>query len=654
VSDPQPYEACRGEAPPRPYSEHGAAWRILDPYLILAILLCIFAIGPLLLPGYFWGAHDARQTVYFLFEFDRSIEDGILYPRWAPDFAYGYGYPIFNIYGPLSSYAGEFFHLLGFDFVDAVKIVFGLSVIAAAVAMYGFARRLMGPQAGLVAAVAYTYVPYHIFDLYVRAALAESVGFAFVPLAFWAFYQVVDRPRLAAFLAAGIVYGGLMFTSNLITLLFTPILALYVVILILLKANADQPFRYLSRQSLHLLAANLANKSIPVAFSFILGLGISAFFLLPALLEYRFVRVDQWIGGRYDFHTAFVYFFQLFSPHWGFGASIPGPDDDVGFQLGAISTVLTILSLVVTLGPRKGAMGSHPYRRATLIFFQVFTVVVIFLMVPLSLPVWDRVNLARFAQFPWRLLALSAVSLAFLAGSIVADGQCRTAEEGRSAVSPLPAIILVALLLLSSYPYLTAQVRDPQPTEGPVSLASLMRFQHSADEMTGSTAWVRLIPRWSTLADQILSGKSITSKVVYGAIPPGNLLAVHSVEMDSVHELLWVHAADDGQSVTFYTPYYPGWNAYIFEDRGHGAGDLKARVGHLVQQPPIRTTDPEGWIVVSVPRGDHFLLLRFEDTPVRVVGKVITLVSVVLVLIAAAGLIVVRARRHSSATKQKL
>jgi uncharacterized membrane protein len=108
--------------------EERKSWRI-DPYLLLTLLLTVFALGPLLQPGYLWGAHDARHNVYFLFEFDRSIQDGIWYPRWAPDFTFGYGYPFFNIYGPLASYVGEVFHLIGFDFVSSVKIVFGLSIV---------------------------------------------------------------------------------------------------------------------------------------------------------------------------------------------------------------------------------------------------------------------------------------------------------------------------------------------------------------------------------------------------------------------------------------------------------------------------------------------------------------------------------------------
>ncbi len=124
-----------------------------DLYFWLTLLLSLPVIGPLLQPGYFWGAHDARHSVYFLHQFDQAIQDGAWYPRWAPDFAFGYGYPFFNIYGPLSSYVGEGFLLAGLDIVSAVKIVFGLSAVLSGLAMYLFVKRLLGPPAGLIAAL---------------------------------------------------------------------------------------------------------------------------------------------------------------------------------------------------------------------------------------------------------------------------------------------------------------------------------------------------------------------------------------------------------------------------------------------------------------------------------------------------------------------
>src|SRR4030042_270767 len=120
---------------------------------LLAPLLTVFAVAPLAHPGYFWGAHDGRHSVYFLVEFDRSFRDGVLYPRWMPDFNFGYGYPFFNIYQPGAFYLGEAFHLAGLDFVTATKLVFALGVVLSAVTMYLLGSRLWGPAGGACARV---------------------------------------------------------------------------------------------------------------------------------------------------------------------------------------------------------------------------------------------------------------------------------------------------------------------------------------------------------------------------------------------------------------------------------------------------------------------------------------------------------------------
>ena len=363
-------------------------------------------VGPLLQPGYFWGAHDARHSVYFLQQFNVALQDGVWYPRWAPDFAFGYGYPFFNIYGPLSSYAGSAFHWLGLDIVTAVKVLFGLSAVLSGLTMYSFARRLLGPPGALIAALTYVYIPYHLFDLYVRAALAESVGFIFVPLTLWGFYEVMVKPRLQAVLLTGLAYAGLMFTSNLLALIFTPILGLYVAYMMgwkLLEAMSRQPDKSLRARLLEIRPlALLFHLGLPPALALAAGLGLTAIFWLPAFLEYRFVRVDQWIGGRFAFGDDFVEIFQLFSPKWGFGSSIPGPGDDTGFQIGLVATILFILSFLIVPKVQQAVI------RRTLFFFQGMTLAVLFLTVPISSFVWTVLPLSSFAQFPWRLLVVVA------------------------------------------------------------------------------------------------------------------------------------------------------------------------------------------------------------------------------------------------------
>jgi hypothetical protein len=611
-------------------AHHGSAIptiKRVDAYLILTLILSMFALGPLMQPGYFWGAHDARHSVYFLFEFNKSIQDGILWPRWGPDWGFGYGYPFWNIYGPLTYFVAEGVYLLGFGVVPAVKIVFALSIIGSAASMYLLVRRLLGRPAGLIAGLVYVYAPYHLFDLYVRADLAESFSFIFIPLVVWGFFELLDRPRLSALIGTALAYAGLVLTSNAALLLTSPLVGFLVATMLLLRlkdeAGGGQGFRPWSA------IKRLFVQALPPATGLAWGIGLSAIFLLPLLTEFSYVRVDQWTGGRFAFGGDFVYFFQLFSPHWGFGASIPGPNDQPGFQLGLVPVVLFVVSLFSL--PRTTEKST----RRLLRFLQITVVLLVFLMTPASEWLWRTIPLSSFAQFPWRLGLLTTTGLAIVAGTVVTGlsdvrliGPKGDRNIGANSLPmDLPVVVLTALIILGSYPYLRAEVRDPKPNEGPVSLAALFRYQQSADDMTGSTAWTRRIPGWSVLAEQVVQGGSIDTKVNYTAIPPGNVLGVHSVAMDSVHELVWVYAADDRQSVTFFIPYYPGWTAYIYEDLGQPADDLKARVGPLVAMPAIQTTEYEGWLVVPVPQGEHFLEVRFEDTPVRVVGKWISSLS---------------------------
>lgn len=612
-------------------TSHGSRF---DPYLLLVILFSLFTIGPLLQPGYQWDAHDARHSVYFLFEFDRGIQDGILYPRWQPDFAFGYGYPFFNIYGPLSTYAAEVFYLLGFGFAGAVKIVFALSVVGSGLAMYGFVKQVLGRQAGLVAAVAYMVIPYRLVDVYVRAGLAESAAYAFVPLVLWGVWATLHRPRLANVLGLAFAYAALMFTHPLSVLLLTLILVFYIATLALARVNDEQPLRRITRESLLPLLGHLGHVLLPTAFGLLLGIGLSAVFALPSMTESRFVRLDQWYGGRYAWGGDFVEFFQLFSPGWGFGASVPGPDDGVSFQLGVVPAVLSLLALIPLFSKKARAhLGPHAVRLVA--FFAALTAIVVFLMLGVSAPLWQALPLVRLAQFPWRLLALSVVSMAFLCGAAAREARGEVGASPLGRHSPgLSTLILVALLILGSLPYMRAEMSEQE-----VSLAGLMQFQQSADEMTGSTAWVRQIPAWSPIADFHIAGEPLTSKVNYDYLyrqsrQAGRRAYARTVELRVGSELV-EYSANRPVLLTFNTFYYPGWHAYL----------LDPETDAVREELPISLRGELGLITVRVSAGEGRVLLRFEDTPIRQVGAAVTVGSLLLAGVLLLGRLALRPRR---------
>lgn len=628
---------------------HIPLWR--DSFLWLALLLSTFAMAPFLLPGYFWGANDARHHVYFLFEYDRLVQDGIWWPRWSPDFAFGYGYPFFNIYGPFSHFLAELLvHFAGFDYTAAVKSIFMVSIGASAMAMYTFVRSWQGRASGLVAAVVYTYIPYHLLNLYVRANLAESMAFVWLPLCLWSVRQAVRHPRFRWIIGIAVSYAGLMLTSNLVIVLFTPLLGLYALLLVLVYSRPTEmstlqnvvgswwqqlQFCLTNREWWrHRLAAWLKTAWVP-GIGLIAGIGLSAIFWLPMALERQYVRQDQWFDGRYEFRSHFLYFFQLFSPQWGFGISEAGPNDEISFQLGLAALILASLGIVLLWSVVRR-------QRWEIACFVLVGMVTTFFAMTWGAFLWELPlvgSVLQFAQFPWRWLSITALCLSILSGLPL---HTRLFTSTHRLTIPLLTVLIV--VLLAGYPYLQVQISEPM--EGPVSLAGLMRFQQSSDEMTGSTAWVKEIPTWSAAADYYISqdseGKAVqavdslldTNAPGFDYVTLGGGTVAHSTIMEEVYfctdhnrETKSCSPRDD-KVLVFNHFYYPGWRAYLL-DGEHGAP---------IEELPIipEETGTLGRMTVPVPPvGEGYILLRFEDTPPRTIGKAISWGSIVLLVLGA-------------------
>ncbi|HID34238.1 MAG TPA: hypothetical protein EYP25_06655, partial [Anaerolineae bacterium] len=313
-----------------------------------ALLLTIFAIAPLLRPGYFWAAHDARHDVYFILQYNITWNEGVLFPRWSPDWAFGYGYPFFNIYAPGATFLGTLlYRTLHLSLENAVKATFIVTLLISAWGMWLFVRDWLDERAALVAAAAYVYAPYHLLDVYVRAAMAENLALALLPLSLWAVRRAVFRPGPLTIALTALTYAAIHLSSNLVALLFTPVLGLYLLFLACRRLASEKPplFSSASLRPFSFPRGKLCvRRLLAPAAGLVLGVALAAFFILPALLESKFVNREQWYGGYYDFHDHFVYFAQLFDPRWGFGISTPGPNDPLSYQLGLALVVLAALA----------------------------------------------------------------------------------------------------------------------------------------------------------------------------------------------------------------------------------------------------------------------------------------------------------------------
>ncbi len=574
-----------------------------DRELILLFVLSAFALAPLASPGYFFNAHDADHSVFFLVEFDKAIRDGALWPRWGPDHALGYGYPVWVLYAPLAYYVAEGFHLLGMGFTAAVKAAWALGFVWGGWGMFLLLRRWFGRgpagrAAALVGGLLYVYAPYHLLTIYVRAAFAEFSAMAWFPWVLLAFDRVanpdgVAKPWRAVALAA-LAYAGLLLTHTGSILLFTPLLLAYLLFALLHRGAAlGWPWADLGRTALRLAAGGL------------LAAGLAAIFLLPMLLEQRYVLQEQWVQGSYGYRGHFVYLSQFFDPFWGYGYSddLAGPNDGLSFQLGIAGVVLALTAALIGLrrgSPRRGVAG----------FFLAATLASLALMMPLAQPLWDAVGPAALLQFPWRLLGIASLGLAILGGAAVASLLWREANSSAQAAPAQPpaAAILGLAVVLASLAFAAPQYTDITPIDE--SALSIIRFETTYPEMIGRTVNTEQAFTETPLVAQYLANEPL-QKV---SILAGNA-ALGRIQTGGASVTAEV-AAPGPATLLFYTYDFPGWRATIDG-----------------QRVPHRAEPPYGLIAVDVPAGQHEVTIRHGATPVSTAGALLSALSLAIVAV---------------------
>src|SRR5437868_6489619 len=129
-------------------------WRSIDPAWIAVIGLATLAAWPFLTRHSLPTFTDAEMHVYRTFEILSAWRAGVAYLRWAPDLFYGFGYPVFHYYAPLSYYLGAAYGALFGGAVAGVKFVLVASAYLGAAGMFLFVRDRWGSLAAIVSVAA--------------------------------------------------------------------------------------------------------------------------------------------------------------------------------------------------------------------------------------------------------------------------------------------------------------------------------------------------------------------------------------------------------------------------------------------------------------------------------------------------------------------
>jgi len=541
----------------------------------------LLAIGLTVARGLPYG-HDSALHLYRLVERDCVIRQGFLFSRWSPFLSYGYGSPLFNYYPSLLYYLAEPFMLAGLGPLAALRATMGLALVGGALGVYLWVRGLFGVGAGVVAAAASTFSPYVMYTLVNRASFPEILAMAWMGWGLWAMRRHAAGHGLTYGAAAAVVVAAALFSHLFSAYLFVVTLLLYALALNLTMAEAGHRMTGM----LHL------------GWPIILGLGLAAFFWLPAMWEKNLVQVEQMLRIA-DPATGQG----LGSPLTVFaGPTLPDATIPVAVVPPRLSPLAASLALIGVLSS-VSALRSRMLRTHVLIGVVVVAAAV-FMHIPISCWLWQALPMLRLAQFPFRLLSAASLWLALLAGA-----------GGGALLAALPAtwprlvgsglaIGLSLVLTLYALGWPAIAIHSP---DLPAGLADALQFERQTETMglqTGDEYRIQTV-RERPLPE---SGPGLDEpRLDAASLPEG--ARVMDARYDWLEYTVTVESPQPFQAV-FRTFHFAGWKATV-----NG------------QPTPIRPVGPYGLIGLDVPAGRQRIEVRFGSTPVRDVAAGLTLAS---------------------------
>jgi hypothetical protein len=530
----------------------------------IVIAISLFALQPLFGSGLF-PVHDDTQ-VSRVIVMGKALREGQFPVRWVSDLGYGYGYPIFNFYGPLPYYVGGGLYALGMDAVIATKTMFFIGAILAPIFMYIAVASVLGLVPAVVAAVFYMYAPYHAVQLYVRGAVGEYWAYAFVPLLFYGLWGLRNKSNGGKYaLIGGVGLAGVIVSHTIAGFIVGIGLGIYTVLF--------------SIQTL--INKKTITGVFPLIRLLVLGAGLSAFFWLPALLEKQFTAVEGMLWDKTDYRDHFVCPGQLWNSQWGFGGSAKGCLDGLSFKLGKVHMLGAFAGFLMWIITKK---KDHVKIFVSGLVVFLFAVI---MTLQISEPVWRIIPFSGYIQYPWRFLAFAAFGSSLLTAGIV------FVKQPLVRMSIVIAVLIVTVVINNKV--FTVQYTYEKPSSYFENVEDLrFRVSKISDEYLPPE-----IPRPVSEND-----------IVRGTIVQGQGVSVQSEFESNTYSKYPIFALSKTE-IEIRKAYFPGFR-YL--------------VNGIVQKPVVVGGIPH----LTVLEDRSVVEIFFDNTPVRIIGNTISVLTLLV------------------------
>ncbi len=604
-------------------------WKHTDLSWLPTVLMTLFVIQPLWQPG-LPGTADAPIHYYRTVEFVASYAPGIVYPRWAPHLAYGYGVPFWIFVPPLPYILPLPFWAAGFSLEISWKIVIALMVLAYGLGSYLFVRDWLGSAAGMVAAAVYLFAPFALRELLLYGGnYPQYLAIGLFPWMLWSVGRLVRTGSWRYCLLTASVLGALILSHLFHALIMLPVASGYALLLWWLDGG-------MSHSEAAVFQVRTWRRLVAVFSGFAAGLAWSAFFWLPALIEREWTHA---VEERYlevsPLSLRFLDVNELLALPQALDWACANPW--VPFALGPVTLFLAAVGVGRLIRLRRNRSESVLGG-----FFLAVAALGVFMMLPQSLWLWLHVPFLAVAEFPWRMLGLVNACLAFLAATALASLVTSPELAGRRVAHRAYnffAIAAVLAVLLGSMVYLYPFRSFAHYGE---ELADLAAFELRTRTI-GLTTLGEYVPRWvehmptsSPLAEALKRGASPQSleKLDRVHLPEG--VVAQRIGHSAIGECYSFESAQPFRA-RFLTFYFPGWEA------------------RLDGQPfPLSVEQDSGLIIVDIPAGQHVLQLTFGDTPLRVGANWISICAAIVLLVVSTWRIGLWVRRSTPSSEMSV
>ena len=560
---------------------HGLASRRAFQFLIYVVgiaSICLVAVQPFMLDR-MPRTDDGLLQMYRSVALDHSLRvDHPLWPRYSSGLVYGYGAPLFNYFPPLSYFPASWLHGVGFSFVGSWLLSMVIYTLLAALGMFLLARLwTRSDLGGWMAALAYVNAPFFLFDSLTRGSSSELAALAALPFVMLGFTRLAKYGRRRDLVLAVATFALFIPLHTLITLHGTALLALYCLFLVWHGGERRAVFIRLSLAGL-------------------LGLVITAFYWLPALLEADAIKLSLISEqlSHIDVKRHLRPLAEILAlPHT---ADPTQQNQAIPISLGWPQLIVSAIGLLLS-----GRLALRRYRSLMLLIW-IIVLCLVFMNTPHSAPLWDAIPLIGFTQFPWRLLGLASLLLA-LASGVGAFMIAATLPRGSGRAIVIGFIGLIILLYALPWTY-RAYHDDLQVDD----IRDVQQFERDGGQLALSS-YAEYLP---LSADALLlDPQRFPTGDPVPRLMPSDSLEILSEQWSGTWASLSLRS-DKEQTIVFDWLYLPGWRADID--------------GQAVEVFP---SAPAGLVALDAPAGQFDLRIALGSTTTQAAAAILSAVGLV-------------------------